>query len=143
MSNVADNLVTDAVLVALAAAFPNTPVGDGEKPAGATEQAGYFVVHPVPSGDRTEGSPISGRYRGIVWLRYQILAEGVQRNQVEKMAADSASAFLARDSAGAFTLPITVANHAVMNRRHAGQIPLDTLGTWQSGWLLDLHVTIA
>ena len=142
MTSVNEADVDDAFLSSLRAAFPNVLIGDAEKPDGATEQTGYAIVFPIPSGNRTQGPVYARGGDSIRWVRYQLLAEGVQRNQVRRLANDLAAAVVAVDAQRAYTLAIAPTGHAVIDRRRVGSIPLDTLGTWQAGELVDLLVTI-
>lgn len=154
MTSVDQSLVTDAVLGVLRAEFePGILIGDGELPDLAEQpttrdqyaQGAYAVLSSIPTGHRDEGGGWSGD-GGMLWIRYQIYVVAGYRDQAERIANAMASRIADRaDGQGAgFLVDIPVAGHAIIDRRRAGMIPLDSTGpAVRSGQLVDIRVQVA
>lgn len=136
--------VTTGVLTMLIDAMP-CPVGDGAAPLADDDEFvefanGYAILYRVPSGARYMGSGIAATSAALQWVRFQVTTAGLQRDQVELFAARALGAFLDRAS-GAYVNDIDVPGHSVIQRVPAGDVPLEQLGSAQSGVLVDLLVS--
>jgi len=132
--------LTSAYVALLRAQLP-IPVGDGAAPttdpaAGPRlDPLGAFVIV-----YELDANPIARGWTGagaaMIEVVHQVSCMGIQRDQAS-MASDMAAEVLGgRTVGGGFVYPVTVTGHTVMDRWIRAFMPMESEGTFRSGFHL-------
>lgn len=102
----------------------------------------HVMIYQIPIGDPHEGEGYGGG-QGQEWIRLQIAVAALLPRQVRRTAAAAADYLVSRNPAdkSQWLTDITVAGHAVIDRKYRGVIPIDNQGvSAYGGRLVDFLV---